>query len=363
MKAEITRNVLDLALNRCYEASERKSSESITKFSFTEDKLVLTTKGSFTFYEETIPVLKCTEPFTICLKTSNVLEFVKYVSSEKVIIGYSQEKNSCVLSADNKTKLALQTVEQDIQDNSNSIYISEFKLDDANDFSTKLKFASKFCSTNFQDHPLTAIHCSVEKDNFVIKSTCGPSFYQSEIGCTANNPFDFYLHQKAYTIIKNIFANSNFDNCFVNKNHLLMKNDFCSLKIFLESTNTSFPNQVTDWLSKDEDCLVRVSSYELMKSLKFINDIFNNPTVLLKCSDDKLSLECLESNSASKDIINAEKIEGVAESKYSVKLFLDCLESLNTSWLNLHFIMMNEDFYLCKITSDKTITLLCPISS
>jgi DNA polymerase III sliding clamp (beta) subunit (PCNA family) len=363
MKAEILRNLLDLALNRCFEAGERKSSECITKLEFKNDVLNLSTKGSFTYYEEKVPILACDESFSICLKTAHILDFVKYVSSDKVIVAFSKDKNSCVLSADNKTKLALQTVDQAIEDLVSPSYDCEFTFEDSNEFSNKLKCASKFCSANFQDHPLTAIHCSLENDSLCIKATSGPSFYQSSLLCRCTQSFDFYIHQKSHSIIKNIFNNFDFTQCYVNKNHLLLKNDFSSLKIFLESANSSFPTQVTDWLDKQADCTVKVSTYELSKSLKFLNDIFNNPAVSVKCLNNKLSLECLESNSASKDFINIEESNGQAESKYSVKLFADCLDALNSPWVNLNFIKMSYDFYLCKITSEKTITLICPISS
>jgi len=363
VKAELSRNLLDLALNRCFEAGEKKTSESVTKFNFVNDVLNLSTKGAYTYFEEKVAVIKCDQNFSICLKTAQVLDFVKYVSCEKVTLVFSQEKNSCILSAENKTKLVLQTVEQDIDDFNHSAYDCTFNFKDSNEFANKLKFASKFCSTNFQDHPLTAVHCSLDNNCMILKSTSGPSFYQSSLECELSSPFDFYIHQKSHTIIKNIFAIFEFNKCSVNKNHLVLENDFAKLKIFLESSNSTFPEQVTDWLSKTPDCVVKVSSHELLKSLKFLNDVFSNPNVVIKCEKGKLSLECLESNSASKDYIDIEELQGEAESKYSVKLFVDCLESLQSPWVSLNFIEMNDKFFLCKIIADKTTTLICPISS
>ena len=113
MKSKLNKNFLESAISRCYDSCEKKSSESVVQFDFKNTELFLSAKGAFSFYEENIPIseLDCDACFT--LKTSNVLEFLKYISSDTIVFVYDDAKQSVLIATpDRKSKLALQTLDK-----------------------------------------------------------------------------------------------------------------------------------------------------------------------------------------------------------------------------------------------------------
>jgi hypothetical protein len=150
MKAILSRNLLELALSHAFDATEKKSAESFCQFNFSNNALKINTKGAFTAYEESMPVIKCDEDVIFSIKTSTLLEFVKHISTDELIMSYDQNKNNFLISSgDKKSKLAVQTVTinfDDISDDNDNI----FEILQSTELISKLNFAAKFCSNNFQ---------------------------------------------------------------------------------------------------------------------------------------------------------------------------------------------------------------------
>jgi len=362
MKAKLYKNSLELALSRCFDACEKKTSESLTQFLFQDDKLILSTKGSFTFYEESISFIECSENISFSVKTATILEFVKHVSSDYILLNFDSEKQSCLVSSsDKKTKIGLQVSDAVFENNVSSDYVAEFKLENPHEFISKLSFASKFCSNNFQDHPLTAIHCYADVDNFEIKATNGPSFYKSSLKIVNKNSIEVFIPKKSPAIIKNIFGENPLSKCCINNKCLYIESNDCKLTIYIEKAEKdSFPNQILEFISKPSEASVKVSTYELSKTLKFFNGVFLDSSVNFNVKNESLNLESKENSLAAKETVTVESCNGEASSAYIAKTFMDCLDSLQASWVNLDFINMKESFFICKLTHDKTTILLCP---
>lgn len=363
MKTRISTNVLESALSRCFDASERKSAESIAQFDFNNGSLTIKYKGAFTFYEETIKTIVLDEEAVFMLKTSTLLEFVKHTSSEELLMAYDDKKKTCIISSgDKKSKLALQAIDGQVDPGLEIEYPIDFAVSIPDEFITKLNFASKFCSSNFQDHPLTGIHCSIDETDFTIKSTNGSSFYKTSMIKDKTESIEFYLPKKAPSIIKNIFGDLALERCLASDKGVLFVSGAIKLKIFLERCEKdSFPNQISEWTNKPSCAELRVSVHQLTKALKFFNGVFQDNCVNFIVKDGSLLLESNENNMAAKESVIIEEGSGNAHSNYSSKLFLDCLDSLQTQWVNIEFINMKEDFALCKLTSNQTVALLCPI--
>jgi DNA polymerase III sliding clamp (beta) subunit (PCNA family) len=363
MKCKILRSVLETGLSNCYDASERKTSESITKFNFNDNKLNISCKGFFTFYEQDINLLSSDADCFFFLKTNTIYEFVKHISCEELIIAYDENKKACVIaSLDKKSKIAIQTVEiESIFEESND-YDIKFNIDNPNDFISKLNYASKFCSSNFQDYPLTGIHCEVNGENFEIKATNGPAFYGTSFEKSQTENIEFYMPKKSPVILKNIFSGQVLKSLSLNNKNALFESETSKLVIYLEkSDKNSFPNQIIEWSKKDSDANIKVSNFELTKTLKFFNGIFSDDRTKFTIDNTLI----LESNSQGNDLAAKENIliehcEGQAQSTYSTRFLLDSLESLQSSWLNLFFIKKEEGYYICKITNNETLVLLCP---
>jgi hypothetical protein len=66
---------------------------------------------------------------------------------------------------------------------------------------------------------------------------------------------------------------------------------------------------------------------------------------------------------AAKELVKTESSTGTTKTAYKSKLFLDCLDSLQSSWVNLDFINMQENYDLCKMSTNDTLVLLCPAIS
>ncbi len=361
MKAILSTDLLRVALSRCFDACEKKTSESVVSLSFSNSNLTLSAKGSFTFYEEIISVISADEDCDFCIKTSTLLEFVKYVSADSIILVYDKDKKSCLVStSDKKSKMALQVVEAEVDLGQIGEYVVSFDVENSHEIISKLNFASKFCSNNFQDHPLTAIHCEIDINAFNIQSTNGPSFYSSSLPITSSSAMEIFLPKKAPAILKNVFHEQLFNKCSFNKRSVLFESDKCKLTFFVEQSNSTFPDQVRDWIKKDSNAKIKASVYELSKTLKFFNGVFNESSVNFNIKDGKLNLESKENNLAAKENVVTEECTGDATSAYNSKYFLDCLESLQSSWVNLDFIEMSESFYICKLTHGSTLILLCP---
>jgi DNA polymerase III sliding clamp (beta) subunit (PCNA family) len=356
---------LESALARCFDASEKKSAESITEFKFSNNNLTLLCKGGIAFYKEQIPIIDCDEDCAFSIKTNILLEFVKYISAEEVVIGYDSKKQTCLVSSvDKKSKIALQALDHSyewIESNDENII---FDIKNPQELISKLMFASRFCSNNFQEHPLTAINCNIEAKSFKIRATTGPAFYGTAVEKDITNPTEIYLPKKAPIIIKNIFSAYSLKKCYIASSNIKFESDNCSLIIYLEKTsNDSFPSQITDWSKKKSIAKIKVSSFELSKTLKFFNMLFSESAVKFVLKNGSLDLECKENTSAAKENVPLEEFEGEAESAYNSKILLDCLESLQATWVHLEFITMQDNLCLCKLYSGNTLELLCPVTT
>jgi hypothetical protein len=361
MKAKLTRGLLEMFLNKCFEACEKKSSESVTLFKFKDKNLTLTTKGSFTYLEAEIKNIDCDDmEFTI--KTAAILEFVKYISAEEIVIVYDNEKKSCLVSsADKKSKIAFQIIDETFEDNFSSDLISKFSISSIEDFVSKLNYASKFCSNNLDDYPLTGIHCNLEKGNLTLKSTNGPSFYQTCVQVESDNEFEFYIHKKSPGILKNILSNENIVSIGVNNKYFFVETENIKLKMYIEKPDkNSFPSQVTEWLDKESVCQIKVSSFEFIKTLKYLNGVISNSIIKISTQNSSAILESSQSNFAAKEFLSTEQISGEISASYNTKYLIECLDALPFSWIYVDFIQMQDDFYICKISHDKNISLLCP---
>ena len=369
MKVLLSRNLFELALSHCFDATERKAADSFCQMSFANGELKLTTKGSFTIYEESIKTIKCDADCDVTIKTATILEFVKYINSDDIILVYDNIKHTCLVSSgDKKSKLAVPQVDlkfEEIKQEMNDCDI--FQITNSVELVTKLNFASKFCSNNFQDHPLTNIHCEVKPDEIELKSANGPGFYNSTIKVTGSNTSEFYLPRKTPSILKNIFDSEALEQISIDKNSIVFSSINNRLQVFIERTKDSFPDQILEWLKDDktEEAKAKVSIYELSKALKFFNGIFSQSSIQCKIDNGDIELSCAddENKIAAKETVPTESSSGQTKSSYTSKLFLDCLESLQSAWVELSFITMQPDFALCKMSSNDTLVLLCPAIS
>jgi|APCry1669189440_1035222.scaffolds.fasta_scaffold00216_10 hypothetical protein len=364
MKVKLNRALLEISLNKCFDACERKSSESLTNFNFNNDTLTLCTKGSFTFFTTIIENIDIDQEniANFTLKTSAILEFVKYISSEEIVIVYDDSKKSCLLStSDKKSKIAFQVSNEIFEDPESKDDHKEFKITNLDDFINKLNYASRFCSNSIDDYPLTGIYCKLGKNTFDIKSTNGPSFYQCVIECGNDNDFEFYLQKKSSTIIKNISSNEMIKTFGVNTKYFYIESERSKLKIYIDKCEkNSFPAQIDDCLTKESACTLKISSFEFLKTLKYFNGVIPNSTVKLVCNNGLVTLESSQSNFAAKENLAVESQKGSVSACYSTKMLIDCLEALPFSWVDVDFILMQDNFYICKISNIKNITLLCP---
>lgn len=363
MKAKIAKNTLESAVSRCYDSCEKKSSESVVHFSFKNSGLTLTAKGGFSFYEELLTVSELDDEADFCLKTSTVLEFLKYISTDLVVLVFDENKKSCLITTpDKKSKLALQVL--DIIPSNTTLELSEsvnFDIENPSEFLSKLFFASKFCSSNFQDHPLTGIYCKLSQDNFEVKATSGATYYSSSYKINCKQELEFYLPKKSPQMLKNIFVEYPVKTCKACNRYVVFESNNCKLTLFVEqSGKDSFPNQIQDVLDQEAKAKLKISSYELSKTLKFFNGIFPEGDVNFSLKDDVLTLVSKETTLAAKEIVPTEECSGEASSAYISKMFLECLESLQASWIVIEFLNMTDEFYLLKLTSGETLILLCP---
>jgi len=368
MKSTISRNLFEIALSHAYDSTEKKAAESFCQLDFSGTNLKISARGAFTAYEESLSIIKCDDAAKFSIKTSVILEFVRHINSEELMVSYDQTKNNFLVSSgDKKSKLAIQTSDakfEDIVDSGDNIY----KILNPSELINKLSFASRFCSNNFQDHPLTGIYCSFEKKSLSLKSTNGSTFYSSEVEINGENPCDFYLHRKTFSILKNIFDKDPIQQISINKNSIVIKSANNCLQIFIEKTIDKFPNQIDEWIEKDSTADIKVATFEMIKSLKFFNGVFGDASVQLSTESNNLILSCKgresedkkESVLAAKESIVAEHINGTTKSAYNSRYFLDCLESMQSTWVELNFINMQNSFDLCKMTANGTLILLCP---
>jgi DNA polymerase III sliding clamp (beta) subunit (PCNA family) len=361
MKSKISRILLEIALSKCFEAGEKKTSESLTFFQFENNILKLTTKGAFTFYETSIEGIDC-EKMSFTLKTSAILEFVKYISSDEIIIVFDETKNSCLVSsADKKSKIAFQVTDEKFEDRQSADLSCKFTIANLEEFILKLNFSSKFCSNNIDDYPLTGIHCNIKQNNFELKSTNGPSFYQTNLEIDSKDNFEFYLHKKSPNIIKNVLTNESVKTFGVNNKYFYIETEKSKLKIFIEKCEqNSFPSQITDLLDKEKICSMKISAFEFSKTLKYLNGIIPNATSKIVCQNNVVTLEASQLNFAAKETLAVETLSGEVGAAYNTKYLIDCLDALPFSWVNIDFMLMQDSFFICKISHDSNIALLCP---
>lgn len=359
MKNKIPRVSLELALSHSCDACINKP---IIQLHFLNDRLTITSKGEFTQYEESISIEQINEECVFSLKAATLLEFVKHISSDNIILTFDKEKQSCLVSSeDKKTKIAIQTLDIKIDNIEINNYEISFQEMNFLELLKRLNFASKFCSLSFQDYPLTGIHCLIKNNRFEIKSTNGPAFYSAQLPKAKTDDFEFYLPKKSPIIIRNVFSDKPITSFSVRNDSILIESENRKLKVFLEKCEKdSFPTQIIEWIKKEPSAKVKISIYELAKSLKFFISIASDSNVNFTIKNDTMWLEAKENTIAAKESMVTEEISGEAISAYNPRFLLDCLESLQSSWAGINFIKMQEDFYLIKISDEDTTALLCP---
>ena len=199
-------------------------------------------------------------------------------------------------------------------------------------------------------------------EKFNIKSTNGPAFYGTKLSKANTENIEFYMPRKSPGIIKNIFSGQNLKKLSINQTSALFESEKSKLKIYLEKCEkNSFPNQIIEWSVKEQDANIKVSSFELYKTLKFFNGVFSDDKTRFTINDSLTLESSSQSNDlAAKENIIVEKCTGQAKSMYSTKFLIDSLDAIQSSWLNLDFIKKQDDCYILKITNNETLVLLCP---
>jgi hypothetical protein len=365
MEMKIPTTILEASVSRCYEACQKKSDLSVIKIECVDKKITVSSKGAFTYYEEKLPIPDVNvENFVIHLKTSTFLEFLKHISSSEIVMSIVLEKKSClVASADKKSKMALQILEPSVEKGQIGEFTGSFSLSSWNEFINTLNHASKFSSDNINDHLLKWIHCEIVKpmEVFHIKSSNGSTFFSSEynIEIDTENSLEFYLHKKCPVILRDIFNNLTIEFCQFNSRVLMFSSGACELYVYIEkSDENSFPEQAVEIASRPSEAQIRVSAHELTKSLKFFNSVLQDATINFKVKDGKFLLVTQDANLAAKEDVITEICDGEATDTFHCKKFVDCLDALGSSWVELHFIKLVEDKFCCKMTNVKGTSIL-----
>lgn len=376
MKLKVLRNVLESALSRCYYASEKRSSDSIVKFSFDNNTLNLHSRGALVSYCESCPILEIDEECDhFYLYTSTVLEFIKHASTDEIIIAKKDDKTCIFSTTDKKQKIALQTVETTDSPENETKYISSLSGDFL-DIINRMHNASKFCSQDFQQHPLNAIHINFESDKLTIQSANGPMFYKHECNIelkTFNMPsYEMYIPRKTPSIIRNIFSDLTINSIKFSDKTIFFEAENASLILYIESNEQNiFPNKVLAWLTKEKTARIKISHFEIAKTVRFFNGIFDNPVISFNIANDELAIESTQDKESSakdtgiaaKEYVAVEECEGTAKSSYNSRYILDCLEAISAPWLNIDFIVMQNSYCIARITHGGTLILLCPTTS
>lgn len=361
--------MLESALSRAYDACEKKADEAITELSFKGNVCEVCAKGAFTYYEESFNMdNNVDEECAFCLKLSSLLEFVKYSSTEELLMVYDSDKKTCIISSTNKkSKIAFSTVDASVRDPDMNPGDVSFVTPNMGELLHRLNIATKFCYLTTLDYPLTAIHCLVSGNKFEIKSTNGAAFYKYVMDKAPTEQAEIYIPRKAPPIIRNVFKTASLKKMSIGPNSVLFESDTAKLKVFLEKSEyNSFPTQILQWAEKTSDIKVKVSLFELQKTLKLFSGIYTDPIIKVKVDDGKFELECKENSVASKEVVVVEESSGTAESNYDAEFFLNCIESIESPWVELEFIPMQESYYLCKFSHSMqhegaTLSLLAPI--
>ena len=380
MKLKILRSILESALSRCYHASEKRASDSIVKFSVQEKTIQVSSRGGLAFYVETCDINEIDqvcEPFYVY--TSTILEFIKHASTDEVIVARVDETTCIVSTTDKKQKIALQIIDTSEAPENPQSYLAEVNSQDFVDIVNKINSASKFCSADFQQHPLNAIHLHFEQTKLTIQSANGPMFYRHEcpvsiktLNASGFAGFEMYIPKKAPVIIKNVFADIIINSMKFSEKLILLESEKSSLILYIESNEQNiFPNKVLSWLTKERKSYIKLSHFEISKTVKFFNGIFDDPVISLELKNEELYVESIKNSEASakdtgiaaKEVVSLEESEGSSKSSYNSRYILDCLEAIAAPWINIDFVEMQGSFCIARITHGGTLILLCPTTS
>lgn len=367
MKSKCSRSLLEASLLRCYEASEKKSNESITNFDFKNNSLKISCFGDIAHYTEVLDLITLEDEGNFSIKTSVLLEFVKHSSDEIITFNYNNSKSSCLIESGNKnSKISLPIELENLTSFEYSGDSETIKIKEPLDFLSKLNHASKFCSDNFSDLNLRGIYCTVNLTKFEIKSTNGISMYCSNIECDSNLNKTFILPKKSPQIIKSIFSKYVLNTIEIYTNCVIYYSNNISVKILLENSEENlFPSQIFDLLKNKSKASIKISSHELIKSFKFMHSMFKNESVNVFAKNNNIELlyQNNDKKLAAKEQIVCESFLGEADSPFYPSMFIDCLEAINSSWATIDFIELENDWCLCQFKSENVLILLCPVSS
>ena len=274
-----------------------------------------------------------------------------------------------------KSKMKLQVASVIIEKYQESESVTCFQVETASDLIAKLNFASKFCSIPEPGKNVSSIHCTITQDLLSIKATTGAILYDTSIDIKSENEAKIYIPKKAPAIIKNIYHDVVIEKCTIYNRSIQFESSYGKLTVYLEAfQDDDFPEQIMEWKKKPSDAKIKASIFEITKTLKFFNLMYTNTR--LSVDEGKLNLQAAQFETkdvkdsqdekkgiASKEQILVEECTGKASSDYPVKSLIECLEALQAIWVNLEFINMGEDLFICKLTHGNTVILLCPLIS
>lgn len=361
MKVTLIRNLLESVLARCFEATEKRASDSTCQMAFSGNTLTICTRGSYTWFEEKMHGLNIDEDCVFSIKTSTMLEFVKHVNSEQLIISYDDNKKSCVVSSvDKKSRIAFQTIDLSIEQiDSKEEYLVNVK--NPSEFFAKLGYASRFCSSDYQHYPLTHIHCDFSEKGLQIQTTNGLIYYNSFIENPSEATFQFYLPRGIPQIAKNIFGEGKLKQISLSSKCIIFKSEELTLLVNIDTTEKEFSQDIPLWITKPENASMKISVSELLHAMKLFNSVLSECPVQFSLSDTKVELVVKDTAFAAKESINPESLSGKANSTYNCKLFLSCLDVLTSSWVNMKFINLeNSELSICVFDCPNTTVMLCP---
>jgi DNA polymerase III sliding clamp (beta) subunit (PCNA family) len=184
--------------------------------------------------------------------------------------------------------------------------------------------------------------------------------------------YELYIPKKSPMIIKNIFGDIGIKKISFSEKTILFEAETSQLTLHVESNEqNAFPNKVLSWLSKEPAATLKVSNFELSKTIRFFNGIFDKSIISLAIDDGVLTVNSAQDKDSSakdvtiaaKEIVVVEESTGEATSSYNSKYILDCLDAVNSHWVNIDFITMQKTFCIARITQGETLILLCPTTS
>lgn len=273
-------------------------------------------------------------------------------------------KSNSVVFGNKKTRVIVKTSSVDKLDD--ILYQFESQNDfnslDKSNFIDCIKYTSFSCCSSIDEFPYSSILIYLDDQYF--SSISSDKHRISKYGMNFEDQKSFLLNKNTADILINLIKDiDNLEYC-IYKDKIILNCKFGRIRVNLDNNSNQviFKRLIDFYISKSDECKVKINKFVLLKSLKFISSVSDQDRIELIVLDNNLVI-CTPSSEKGMvaDKIPINEHNRNVESSYLLSHIMKALDLLDQEFITLSFSKFNN-FELLNIIDNNFDHLIFPMA-